>query len=58
MARIDGKRRLTMRAILNLTLVLYNAGLHKTTSVLVNMIWFLSQHARHRDRLANDPDHI
>ncbi|MBV9661551.1 MAG: cytochrome P450 [Acidimicrobiales bacterium] len=54
-ARLDGKRRMTMREMLNLTLVLYNAGLHTTTNVLVNMMWFLAQHPAHRDRLVNDP---
>jgi cytochrome P450 len=54
-AKVDGKRRLSMTEMLNLALVLYNAGLHTTTYTLMNMMWFLAQNPGHRDRLAADP---
>ncbi|MBO0728459.1 MAG: cytochrome P450 [Acidimicrobiaceae bacterium] len=56
-ARVDG-RPLTMTELLNLTLVLYNAGLHTTTNTLSNMMVYLSQHADQRDRLVNEPQII
>ena len=57
-AKIDGKRRMTEREMLNLALVIYNAALHTTTNTLMNMVWFLSQHPAHRDRLVQQPSQI
>ena len=48
-------RPLTMEEMLNLTLVLYNAGLHTTTNTLSNMMVYLSQHPEQRDRLVASP---
>lgn len=48
-------RPLTTDEMLNLTLVLYNAGLHTTTNTLSNMMVFLSQHPEKRDRLVRQP---
>ncbi len=48
-------RPLTTTEMLNLTLVLYNAGLHTTTNTLSNMMVYLAQHPEQRDRLVEDP---
>ncbi len=53
-ARIDGES-LTIEQMLNMTMVLYNAGLHTTTNTLANMMVHLSQNPDQRDRLAIDP---
>ncbi len=56
-AKVDG-RPLSMNEMLNLTLVLYNAGLHTTTNTLSNMMVYLSQHLAQRDILVKEPQLI
>lgn len=53
-SRLNGEP-LSMNEMLNMTLVLYNAGLHTTTNTLSNMMVYLAQHTEQRDQLVADP---